>query len=337
LLYCGNLPRGLQWSRLATKRGRWGNKPAETLQFLQAVPPPLFERQPLQVRGALRSVAAALNDLMPPGDVTDDLPILCWLAIELGLNGHTAVARLKQQAQDAGWGQPALPSGNTSPLIELGGMLFWRVFLDREVARLTDALTQPRHRNPFRAELSACIVGTLLEMPQPALARAVLERFAASQKLRRTHTAYPVSFRLTGTLPTATAAPDEQAAAEEIRSALATRPGASRRDLATLFPSQQHILAWLYDAEELIELPGWYTISCKQLRTHLATVPAGPGQPVPSVRELKDRLRLGRREAESLRAWYVEHSGLRVNPKEAQAAMQRIDARGYPARRRPWK
>jgi hypothetical protein len=247
----------------------------------------------------LRSIGTAFADLGAEPTKTG-----MHLAVEFALQGWADGQHMRLFAGYHGESLPA-SSGNRGAVVSSGGLLVWRAYLQRLARQLTELLSQNRQRNPLRTELSETQVARLLGLEQPGLAGAALDELAQMYNLRPAWQTYPRSFTLVGVLAPPAPKPEEKAVADTIHKELAADPGLSRRDLAALHPSSLNVIAWLYDAELLVELPGWLSIPRAELRRYLRTIPAGPGKTPPAVRDLKDRLGIGRRLAEGLRAWYV--------------------------------
>jgi hypothetical protein len=324
LLRCGYLPRGLAFGRLPVKRGRWGSKPAETLQILQPLPEELLALPALRLRGMLKGLAPALQAVLAAAPSGVSRPVQppaaepttaqLWLAVELALQGCLPTAVVRHFASERAEPYPvpavkARPGGKqdvTAALIEQDGLLLWRNWLVRQATRLAEILRQARHHNPFRTELAAPLAARLLQLAAPEAAPAILEQLAHDYHLKPQSKA-PPSWLLSGELSPPPPVPGDAAAAAAIFGQFQPDgTGPQLSEVRAQHLSRLHVVAWLLDAGRMFELPGGRLVTAGWLERSLAVFPLRHGKPGPSVRELKDRLGYGRRDAEGLRAWYLQ-------------------------------
>jgi hypothetical protein len=310
LLASGYLPRSLELSALPVKRGRWGAKPAEELQLLQPLEAAFIAQPGVRRRGILRSLPAALADLLtaPAGQPAAPEPVSpaqLWLAAELALHGQASLAQLRHHAAGHGWAMPDL-GGN---LVQFGDVVVWRAYAQRLAAKLAELLAQPAQANPFRRELSRLHVARLLHLPPAELAAATLAQFAEQHGLKRIFAAFPETYALSGSWAAKPPSAPEAKAAKAILAALPAGEGLDRRALLGAAEGAERILPRLVSAEVLTDLMEGYLVRTSDLRTWLAKLPARPGRSVPAVRAIKDRLGASRRLAEALRRWYAAQAG----------------------------
>jgi hypothetical protein len=307
LLRSGYLPRGLAYARLPVKRGRWGAKPPETLALLQPFPAELLELPAVRWRGVVKGMAEALGGVRGPAATGPATTTELWLAAELALQGSLPLAGARKFAAERGEPLPrhgkAGAGEGEAQVLERDGLLLWRGWLRRHAERLAGLLRQPKKRNPLRRTLTPGSAAQLLDFPDRAIAAAVLDELARAFHLAR---AGADGYALSGEL-----APAELAAADAaVVSAILARYAADGdapplTKLRAAYPSHLHVVAWLLEAERLVELPGGSLVLAARFEPWLRAFPLRRGQSAPTVRAIKDKLGLGRREAEALHAWYL--------------------------------
>jgi hypothetical protein len=277
------------------QRGRRGSKPAEQLDILAPIPRE-FRRWPhARQAGVLKAVGRAFTDASNSSAASPQW----WLALNLALAGYVPRAQWDKHWQAVSAAQPEL-----GPRIEhIGQRLVWREHLERLRDELSAVLTGSK-RNPFLHALTPPVVRQLLS-PQPGgIASRIIEMVAQRYSLAVKPTEYGISLPLAGELAPTAPPPTDATLAEEILLLFESGSGLNREALARRYPAKQHVLRQLFEAEMLVESPDGYIFSGRALHQHVGQLQeAGSDFACIGVREIKDILKLPRRQAEALRTY----------------------------------
>lgn len=280
------------------QRGRRGGKQPEQLYIAGKAPDSLRSGIGPLTTGLLKALGRAQRDAAG----TNETGLLhWWLAVEFIRRGYIPHSKATARTEGAGMAAYDPPER----VMAAGGWLIWREYLERCVDEILVTL-QTGKRNPLLNQVTHRMVRSKFRLPDDELAGQVLEQLAHQAALPLTQTDAGPLVVLTGDLaPPDTNAVDARAV-EAVLKLLADGRAAGYAGLLKAAPSQPHVVAWLFEADKLIESPDGYVFTADELNGYLKQLSADGMTPIQaSIRDIKDRLRLARRAAEGLRAWLV--------------------------------
>jgi hypothetical protein len=286
-------------SSIQVKRGRLGNKKAETLLILNRLPLGFLEVPGPVLKGTLKAVGRALADLEYTGRAHN---LHWWMALEFALKGWVRTASLQSLAVEL---QCSPPRYNDN-IVEEDGLLLWKEYLERMLAKLDEQLESPKNRNPFFDRLVAATITSFLGVREPGVCAALIRNFASRHGCRTVPDVQMLSCDLPSRFVSEMSAEDA-AIGEEILARFAEDEGISRSSLEQRFPSHLHVIANLFLSGRLVSSPEGYIFTREQLlgfKDKLST----PGADLAhlSVRLIKDETGLGRKAAENLQSLFAE-------------------------------
>ena len=184
---------------------------------------------------------------------------------------------------------------------------------NRCAAQLTEQLSHSKKSNPLLEQVDLPLVMDWLKIKRAEIALVVLKAFAASID----HEIAPAPAQhvvLAGSgYPKRVATDEEQEIAAKMLAVFNDGEGSNRPALAKAFPAHQHIISWLFDARKLQTSPDGYVFTSEELDRFTNSLGHAFGAPAPSVRDIKDKLELGRKKAEQLRSLLVSQKGSKTS------------------------
>lgn len=304
----------LRHSSIQVKRGRLGNKKAETLLVLNRLPLGFLEVPGPVLKGTLKAVGRALADINYTGRAHN---LHWWMALEFALKGWVRTASLESLAVEM---QCSPPQYNDNIVVE-DGLLFWKEYLDRMLGKLEEQLESPKNRNPFFDRLVAATVMSFLGVREPAVCAALIRNFAQRHGCDMHADVQMPSCDLPRRF-ISELSPEDAAIGEEVVALFADDEGISRGSLEQRFPSHMHVIANLFLSGRLVASPEGYIFTREQLLIFREKLSAlGEDLANLSVRVIKDETGLGRKAAENLQSLFAElfRNGICHSPQEQSA------------------
>ncbi|MCB1220078.1 MAG: hypothetical protein H7A35_12875 [Planctomycetales bacterium] len=301
----------LRHSSIQVKRGRLGNKAAETLLILNRLPVGLLENPGPVLKGMLKSVGRALDQINCNGRPHN---LHWWLAIELAMKGWVRRQSVESLAAELDCNVPTFGPG----IIPADGLYIWTEYLDRTIDQLEQQLESPKNRNPFNDRLVATTIANLLGIRDPGICAVLIGSFAQ----RHNCEVLPDVQVLSCNLPTRFVSElddEDRAIGDEIVALFENGEGVSRHSLEQKYPSSMHVIANLFLCGKLVASPEGFIFTREQLiRYRDILLAAGEDLSRPSVRVIKDECGLGRRAAESLQGLFADlfRDGYTLPPQE---------------------
>ncbi len=289
----------LRHSSIQVKRGRLGGKKAETLLILNRLPIGFLDSPGPVLKGFLKSVGRALDDIRLSGKAHN---LHWWLALELALKGWVRRSSVVSVAEELDYRVPEF----SEDIIADDGLYIWQEYLDRTINSLEEQLSSPKNRNPFNDRLVVTTITNLLGIRDPGICAVLIRSFARRHECE-VHDdvlapACPLPSRFISEL-----SPEDAAVGEEVVALYDDNEGISRHALEQRYPSQLHVIANLFLSGRLVASPEGFIFTREQLiRYRDILLDAGEDLARASVREIKDRTQLGRRAAESLQSLFAE-------------------------------
>jgi len=309
-----SMTTAMRHSSLQVKRGRLGNKKAETLLILNRLPLGFLDTPGPVLKGTLKAVGRALAELNYSGRAHN---LHWWMSLEFAMKGWIRRSSMEALAIELHCTAPQFHEN----IVQEDGLLFWRDYLDRTIQKLEDQLESPRNRNPFLDRLVATSIASFLGIREPGVCAALIKDFARRHNCQIVDDVQMLSCNLPSRFVSEMSA-QEEAVAGEVVALFTDGEGVSRHTLEQRFPSHLHVIANLFLSGRIVASPEGYIFTREQLIEYRDKL-AATGENLSNlpVRVIKDVTGLGRKAAESLQSLFAElfRNGFNHPPREQHA------------------
>jgi hypothetical protein len=278
---------------LQVLRGRRGGKSPECLYVLQAMHRRPHEMRSQESAGFSKAVLRAISTLCPDGDI--DLPH-AWLAAELASKGYVSRSDLARTCRRIGEPLPDTPPGT----VQCPGFIVFSEWLEKTAQRSIEIGTKKALRNPLFSRLDTRHIQEFGSEIDAALANLLVRRIAYISATEVLPDALGEGTPIKAPRPELGSR--DRIVVEEIVQRFTTGNGVKREQLEKLYPGSRHVVAWMFEAHELVESADGFVLAYASLEAARLKLHSrlGHGTPPPTG-QIKEVMGWPRQMAEAYR------------------------------------